>query len=289
MKDAHVRSIPLSSVKTDPAIVPARANEGAAALDIQVTDVHHWFTTPHTKEVVHAMDAVSLHIPQGQFVALVGPSGCGKTTLLNMIAGLVRPSRGSVKVGGTEVLAPRAEFGYVFARDTLMPWRTVLGNVEFALSRYGFHDRAERRKVAIEWLNTVGLGDFLHSYRYQLSQGMRQRAAIARALAARPRLILMDEPFAALDAQTRLILQSEFIRLWSETGATVVFVTHDLTEAAMLSDRVVLMSRRPGRIKLDVTIPLARPRDLEKDQFAPAFRDTYAELAATLKQEIDRL
>lgn len=259
------------------------------SLDIRVTDVHHHFPAPHSKEVVHAVDGVSLHVPQGQFVALVGPSGCGKTTLLNMIAGLVRPTEGSVKVGGTEVLTPRAEFGYVFARDTLMPWRTVLGNVEFGLSRYGYADRAERREIAVRWLDTVGLGKFLHSYRFQLSQGMRQRAAIARALAPRPRLILMDEPFAALDAQTRLILQNEFIRLWGETGATVVFVTHDLTEATLLSDRVVLMTRRPGRIKLDVMIPLSRPRDLERDRFAPAFREAYDHLSTQLKEELDRL
>ncbi len=260
-----------------------------AALDIRITDIQHHFSTAHTKEFVHAVDGVSLHIPPGQFIALVGPSGCGKTTLLNMIAGLVRPSGGSIEVAGTEVTGPRAEFGYVFARDTLMPWRTVLGNVEFALSQYGFGDRAERRKVAVEWLKTVGLGGFLHSYRYQLSQGMRQRAAIARALAARPRLILMDEPFAALDAQTRLILQNEFIRLWGETGATVVFVTHDLTEAALLSDRVILMTRRPGRIKLDVTIPLERPRDLEKDRFTAEFRNSYDRLSSMLKEELDRL
>ena len=266
-----------------------RSNPQLAALDIRIADVHHFFSTTQAETAIHAVDGVSLHIPQGQFVALVGPSGCGKTTLLNMVAGLVRPSAGSVKVGDTEVTAPRAEFGYVFARDTLMPWRTVLGNVEFALSQYGYKNRAERRQLATEWLNVVGLGNFLHAYRYQLSQGMRQRAAIARTLAARPRLILMDEPFAALDAQTRLILQNEFTRLWGETGATVVFVTHDLTEAALLSDRVVLMTRRPGRIKLDVKIPLSRPRDLEKDRFDPAFRAAYDELSSQLKEELDRL
>lgn len=260
----------------------------ASALHIDVLGIDHFFASANSPQPVHAVDKVDLHIPEGQFVALVGPSGCGKTTLLNMIAGLVTPTRGAIQVGGTPVVGSRPEFGYVFARDTLMPWRTVQGNVEFALKMCGF-DRQQRREAAREWLARVGLAEFTHAFRYQLSQGMRQRVAIARTLAARPRLVLMDEPFAALDAQTRLILQNEFIKLWEETKATVVFVTHDLTEAILMSDRVVLMTRRPGRIKTDMTITLPRPRDIETDRFKPDFREAYDELSARLREELDRL
>jgi NitT/TauT family transport system ATP-binding protein len=259
----------------------------AASLDIDVVDIDHYFRSQSDRPV-HAVDDVSLQIPQGQFVALVGPSGCGKTTLLNMIAGLVEPSSGRIMVGGTPIKGSRPEFGYVFARDTLLPWRTVRQNVEFVLAMSGV-DRRERAGIANDWLKRVGLQDFGDAYRYQLSQGMRQRVAIARTLATRPRLILMDEPFAALDAQTRLILQNEFIRLWEETGATVVFVTHDLTEAILMSDRVVLMTRRPGRIKIDKLIDLPRPRNLEADRFTPEFRLSYDQLSDALREELDRL
>lgn len=259
----------------------------SASLDIDVVDIDHYFAG-QSERPVHAVDNVSLRIPQGQFVALVGPSGCGKTTLLNMIAGLVAPSSGKILVGGTEISGSRPEFGYVFARDTLLPWRTVRQNVEFVLAMSGV-ERRERRAIATDWLKRVGLADFGDAFRYQLSQGMRQRVAIARTLATRPRLILMDEPFAALDAQTRLILQNEFIRLWEETGATVVFVTHDLTEAILMSDRVVLMTRRPGRIKVDKMIDLPRPRDLEADRFSDEFRISYDQLSVALREELDRL
>ncbi len=266
---------------------PAADAAGAASLDIDAIDIDHYFAA-QSERPVHAVDNVSLKIPQGQFVALVGPSGCGKTTLLNMIAGLVTPSSGKIMVGGTPIRGSRPEFGYVFARDTLLPWRTVRQNVEFVLAMAGV-ERRERRRIAGDWLQRVGLADFGDAFRYQLSQGMRQRVAIARTLATRPRLILMDEPFAALDAQTRLILQNEFIRLWEETGATVVFVTHDLTEAILMSDRVVLMTRRPGRIKVDMDIDLPRPRDLEKDRFSDAFRLAYDRLSEALREELDRL
>lgn len=260
---------------------------GAASLDIDAIAIDHYFAA-QSERPVHAVDNVSLKIPQGQFVALVGPSGCGKTTLLNMIAGLVAPSSGQLMVGGTPIRGSRPEFGYVFARDTLLPWRTVRQNVEFVLAMAGVA-RSQRTGIANDWLKRVGLQDFGDAFRYQLSQGMRQRVAIARTLATRPRLILMDEPFAALDAQTRLILQNEFIRLWEETGATVVFVTHDLTEAILMSDRVVLMTRRPGRIKVDMDIDLPRPRDLEKDRFTDAFRTAYDRLSDALREELDRL
>ncbi|MDF3073056.1 MAG: transporter related protein [Alphaproteobacteria bacterium] len=279
MREQAARAVEMSAAR-------GAAGE-AASLDIDVVDIDHYFRSQSDRPV-HAVDDVSLQIPQGQFVALVGPSGCGKTTLLNMIAGLVEPSSGRIMVGGTPIKGSRPEFGYVFARDTLLPWRTVRQNVEFVLAMSGV-DRRERAGIANDWLKRVGLQDFGDAYRYQLSQGMRQRVAIARTLATRPRLILMDEPFAALDAQTRLILQNEFIRLWEETGATVVFVTHDLTEAILMSDRVVLMTRRPGRIKIDKLIDLPRPRNLEADRFTPEFRLSYDQLSDALREELDRL
>lgn len=269
--------------------VPASGAAGNAGnLGIEVANINHYFEAPQTGRRVHALDNVSLSIPEGQFVAIVGPSGCGKTTLANMIAGLVRQSSGSLLVGGTPINGSRPEFGYVFARDTLLPWRTVRQNVEFVLAMCGF-DRKARREAATDWLKRVGLSDFADAYRYQLSQGMRQRVAIARTLAAKPRLILMDEPFAALDAQTRLILQNEFINLWQEAKATVVFITHDLTEAILMADRVILMTRRPGRIKVDMDIHLPRPRNLEADRFSPEFRVAYDKLSGMLREELDNL
>ena len=210
-----------------------------------------------------ALEEVNLSIPEGQFVALVGASGCGKTTLLNMVAGLIEPTKGELLVDGRIPSVPNLDIGYMFARDALLPWRTARRNVELPLETRGW-DRKRRQERAREMLELVGLKGRETQYRLQLSQGMRQRVGLARTLAADPSLLLMDEPFAALDARTKLTLQAEFLRIWENQEAgrrkTVIFVTHDLQEAVLLADRVIVMLPNPGHVAQDRLIDLPRPR-----------------------------
>lgn len=211
---------------------------------------------------VLAVDDVSLEVPTGQFLAIVGPSGCGKTTVLNMLSGLIRSTLGTVMKSGQVVTGPSMDVGYMLARSALFPWRTARRNVEMPMEIRGI-SKAERRRRADELLDMVKLGDFKNKFPSQLSQGMRQRVAIARTLAIEPKLWLLDEPFSALDAQTRITVQNEFLRLWENTGSTVILVTHDLAEAVLLADRVIVMTARPGRIKLDQVIDIPRPRRVD--------------------------
>jgi NitT/TauT family transport system ATP-binding protein len=234
--------------------------------------------------VVDALSEVDLHIEPGEFVSLVGPSGCGKTTLLNMIAGLITPTEGRVSIADRTVTDPSDDVAYMLARDALFPWRTAIDNVSLGLETRGV-SRKERRDIAAEWMGRVNLSGFEHASITELSQGMRQRVAIARTLALSPRCILMDEPFAALDAQTRLHVQQEFLSLWERSGTTVVFVTHDLQEAVALSDRVVLMGNRPGHITEQVTVDITRPRDLTEIQADPTWQRIYLHLQEALKSE----
>lgn len=203
---------------------------------------------------------VDLRVPRGEFTAIVGRSGCGKTTLLNMVAGLVTPSAGRLEVMGKQPRSARAHLGFMLARDALLPWRSALRNVEYGLELRGLA-KSERRRVAQRWLDAVHLGDSATLWPWQLSQGMRQRVALARTWALDPDVLLMDEPFSALDANTRLSVQEEFLCLWqSGQKRTVLLVTHDLGEAIALADRVVLLGE--GRILDDVRIDIERPRDL---------------------------
>jgi NitT/TauT family transport system ATP-binding protein len=204
-----------------------------------------------------AVQDVDIEIAPGEFTALLGPSGCGKSTLLNVIGGMVRPTRGEVRIDGAPVTEPSARCGVVFQQHSLFPWMTALGNVAFGPRMLG-HPSPE--SVAREFLALVGLEKFARSYPAQLSGGMQQRVGIARALATRPQVLLMDEPFGALDAQTRSIMQEELLKIWSEFKTTVVFVTHDVDEALYLSDRVFAMSTAPGGIKEEIRIDLERPR-----------------------------
>jgi NitT/TauT family transport system ATP-binding protein len=203
---------------------------------------------------------VSLDVPQHSIVAIVGASGCGKSTILNLISGLVRADRGEVRVNGKPVvgLQPR-KVGYMFARDALLPWRTVLENVELGLEFQGIRNRSA---AARRYVEMVGLSNASDKYRSGLSQGMRQRAALARTLAPEPEILLMDEPFSALDAQTRLSLSSSFLDLWSAHRYTVVWVTHDLAEAVALADRVIAVGDVPGRVVAEHHVPFQRPRDI---------------------------
>ncbi|MDM7935175.1 MAG: ABC transporter ATP-binding protein [Methanothrix sp.] len=202
---------------------------------------------------------INLSISENEFVCFVGPSGCGKTTLLRIIAGLEDPTTGTVTLSGEPIMGPGPERGMVFQEYSLFPWRTVLDNVAFGLELKGVPSE-ERRGRAREYLRMVGLERFEARYPHELSGGMKQRVAIARALVNDPRALLMDEPFGALDAQTRNVMQSELLRIWEERRKTVVFVTHSVDEAIYLADRIVIMSARPGRIKDVIEVDLPRPR-----------------------------
>lgn len=236
-------------------------------------------------QVVHALDGFNLKIEPSQFVGLVGPSGCGKTTILGMLAGMYTPTIGHVKVDGEAATSPRRDVGYMLARDALLPWRSAQSNVELGLEVRGV-PKDVRQKVSRNWLDRVGLKGFYDSPITKLSQGMRQRVAIARTLALSPRLILMDEPFAALDAQTRAQQQEEFLSLWEAERPTVVLVTHDLGEAIKLCDRVVLVSHRPGRVLQDIEIGLERPRNAATVTEEPLFRRHFQLLSEQLRDEV---
>ncbi|WP_292519696.1 ABC transporter ATP-binding protein [Methanoculleus sp.] len=218
-----------------------------------------------------ALAGVNLEIRDEEFVCLVGPSGCGKTTLLRIIAGLETATTGDVTVDGRPVTGPDPKRGMVFQEYSLFPWRRVIDNVAFGLEMKGV-GKEERRKTADRYLEMVGLSQFRDAYPYELSGGMRQRVAIARALANDPDVLLMDEPFGALDAQTRNRMQRELLSLWEQTKKTIVFVTHSVDEAVYLSDRIVVLSPRPGSVREVIEIPWSRPRDRTSAGFAEVRR-----------------
>jgi NitT/TauT family transport system ATP-binding protein len=208
---------------------------------------------------VQAVDGVSLHVAPGEFVSLIGPSGCGKSTLLNVVAGFARASEGTVTLDGQPITGPGSDRGVVFQQYSLFPWMTVRRNVEFGLKMQGIA-AARREATARTLLGLAGLLAFENHYPDQLSGGMKQRVGIVRALATSPRVLLMDEPFGALDAQTRVVMQQILTNMWQRLRLSVLFITHDIEEAIFLSDRVYVMTARPGRIKAEVEIPLPRPR-----------------------------
>jgi NitT/TauT family transport system ATP-binding protein len=217
------------------------------AAQIVIDGVNHVYRPPRGREVL-ALDQVSLEVANREFVALLGPSGCGKSTLLYLIGGFLPVEAGTISVDGKPVSGPGPDRGIVFQHFALFPWKTVRGNILYGLERQGMA-KDERETRAMEFIELVGLQGFEDSYPSQLSGGMRQRTAIARTLAFDPKILLMDEPFGALDAQTRGLMQSELLRIWQRTPKTVIFVTHDVQEAVYLADRVAVMSARPGRIK----------------------------------------
>ena len=227
-------------------------------------DVRHVSKTFHrlrgkVDSPIRALHDVSLQIMAGEFVCLVGPSGCGKTTLLRLMHGLLEPDSGEVVIDGDRLATPGPHAGFVFQSFRLLPWRTVIDNVEFPLQIQGM-PHAQRLARARDYLRLVGLEDFEHSYPHELSGGMQQRVGLARALALEPNMLLMDEPFAALDAQTREFMQMELGKIWEQLGVAVVFVTHSLDEALFLADRIVLMGPRPGTIEEILPVALPRPR-----------------------------
>jgi NitT/TauT family transport system ATP-binding protein len=241
------------------AVVGAPASPGAAFL--QLDHVSKTYTSVSGREV-QALGDVSLGVARGEFVSIVGPSGCGKTTLLDIVADLQKSSSGGVSLNGRPVNPQDMRVSVVFQEDSIFPWRRVLSNVAFGLQSKGV-DKATRERKSKELLQLVGLEGFEHNYPAELSGGMRQRVAIARALALDPELLLMDEPFGALDEQTRFALGLEVQRIWMQTGITVLLITHSINEALFLSDRVIVLSGRPSRVLEDIRVPFQRPRTVE--------------------------
>jgi NitT/TauT family transport system ATP-binding protein len=239
----------------------------------------------HHRRAFLALHDINLTIEPGRFVSFVGPSGCGKSTVLNMIAGLVRPTEGEVRYKGQPIVGVNTDVGYITQDDNLLPWRTLLENVEVALEFRGV-PAGERREQAARYIAMVGLRGFEHHYPHELSGGMRKRTALIRTLIYEPTVVLMDEPFGPLDAQTRVILQDELLRLWTGTDRTIVFVTHDLVEAIALSDEIALFSRAPGTIKQRYQVPLPRPRDVFHIHADPQFPAFSNRLWNDLREEI---
>ena len=231
---------------------------------------------------------VSLNIAEGEFVCICGPSGCGKTTLLNIVAGLLTYDEGSLRVGGVRVNGPGVSRSMVFQHASLLPWRTVAGNVRYGMEMQRRFDRKTMDERTGQFVRMVGLGGFESSYPSELSGGKQQRVKLARALATDPEVLLLDEPFAALDAQTRELMQSELLKIWSRAGKTVLFITHQIDEAVFLADRVVVMGTRPGRIKGEFAVPFERPRSLAVKR-APAFLATCDQIAGLIDNEAARI
>jgi NitT/TauT family transport system ATP-binding protein len=233
-----------------------------------------------------ALESITLDVAAGRFVSIVGPSGCGKSTVLNMIAGLLAPSAGIVDIFGEPLAGINRRASYMFQQDALLPWKTVLGNILLGLTIRGRNGR-EALEEAKAWIERVGLTGFGNRYPYQLSGGMRKRVAMAQCWIVQPDLILMDEPFSALDVHTRLRMESEILGLWTGSGKTVIFVTHDLEEAISLSDEVLLLSAGPGsRLVGRYAVDLARPRNLIDAKTEPQFHQLYRGIWSELRQEV---
>jgi NitT/TauT family transport system ATP-binding protein len=271
-----------STIRTSNSQGAGSGPTGAPAVDLRGVSVG--FNVPGKGQLL-AVDNIDLTAHQGEFVAIVGPSGCGKTTVLNMLAGLMKASAGTVERHGHPVEGPSRDIGYMLARSALTPWRTTRRNVELGLEIRGIA-KAERRERAMELLRLLRIEHFADAYPSQLSHGMQQRVAIARTLAIDPDLWLMDEPFGALDAQTRVKVQSEFLSLWEGSPRTVIFVTHDLSEAVLLADRVIVMTARPAKIKVDVRVDVERPRRPADQLFDPRLEEIERAIWEELRSEL---
>ena len=266
------------------------ARNGSAPTDrraggVSANNVTHFFPAPKSGALPAIRD-VSFEIEDGEFAAIVGPSGCGKSTLLNLISGLIAPTRGRLVVGGEDVTGVRTDVGYMPGRDALLPWRTAIKNVEFPLElQHGLSAR-ERRDRARELLAVVDLEGFESYYPYALSAGMRQRVAIARTFATSSTVLLMDEPFSALDAQTKVHVQDIFLSMWEREQRTVLLITHDVVEAVALADKVVVFSAAPGTVRSTYEVTLPRPRSVQHLIFEdPVFQDYLKTIWADLRTE----
>ncbi len=289
----QARVSPVRSLET----VTRRSTGAAAGLRPEVVRLHHSkpevpkislhgvtlsYKTNDGKRLI-ALDNIDLKVRAGEFLCIVGPSGCGKSTLIHLIAGLHFPTSGQMMIDSNPITEPGTDRILIFQELGLFPWLTVGENVEFGMKMKGI-PKAERQEKVRYYLQLVHLAQFKDSYTHQLSGGMRQRVALARALATEPDVLLMDEPFAALDAQTRDLLHDELERIWAETGRTIIFITHNVREAIRLADRVALMTFRPGKVKREYAIDLPRPRQLEDISVARTVRD----ILDDLREEIDK-
>jgi len=255
-------------------------------LSIEHLSKRYWFER-EDREVL-AVNDVSLEVADGEFLAIVGPSGCGKTTLLNIVAGLLPYEEGTVSIDGKKVQGPGVDRAVVFQHASLLPWRTINGNIRYGMELQKRFDETAMRERADRLIKLVGLSGFERHYPNELSGGMQQRVNLARALAADPKVLLMDEPFAALDAQTREFMQAELLKIWSENRKTVLFITHQINEAVYLADRVAVMSARPGRLKGVFKIPFERPRTLHLKR-DPQFLEIEDAIWQLIEEESQRL
>ena len=251
-------------------------------MQVEIKDLKKVFSGKGNEQV-EALAGIDLSIADNEFVSIVGPSGCGKSTLMEIVGGLVEPTEGEVLIDERPINGPHPAVGLVFQQESAFPWRSVLENVEFGLEMHGT-SKEERRGRARELIELVGLQGFEDRYPGELSGGMRQRVAIARTLVMNPEVLLMDEPFGALDEQTRLILGDELLRIWSQTRSTALFITHSIEEAALLADRVVVMSARPGSVRKVVPVNLERPRDSTVVS-TPEFGNITGEIWDILREE----
>jgi NitT/TauT family transport system ATP-binding protein len=264
---------------------PGAASAGAAR--IEITGLTKRFLTPKGVPFTAIRD-VTFTVEPGQFCAIVGPTGCGKSTTLGQVSGLDRPSAGSVRVGGREVSGITSGVSFMFQSDALFPWKTVLANVMIGPTLHGMPKR-DATDLARGWLRRVGLAGFEDRYPHQLSGGMRKRVAMAAALINEPQILLMDEPFGALDVQTKAIMQTELLGLWEQLRPSVLFITHDLDEAVALADRVLIMTSGPGSIKHSFDIDLPRPRgEVQEIRHEPRFLELQGQIWASLKDEVER-
>jgi NitT/TauT family transport system ATP-binding protein len=257
-------------------------NDAVLAFDA----IRQEFPTPGADAIIRVIDGISFEVGSGKFVAVIGPSGCGKSTLLQMAAGLLMPTRGSVRHRGRAINDVNREVGFVPQQAQLFPWKTLAENVELPLLLRGVANPERKQRVA-DALEAVGLSGFEQYFPGQLSGGMQKRGSIARTLVYRPDVILMDEPFGALDAQTRMVMQDDLQMLSSDAGATVLFITHDITEAVLLADNVVIMSQRPSRLLANIAIDLPRPRDVFEPFRNPGFEAAYEAVWSVFRSQID--
>ena len=266
---------------------PARSAAAGDALAIELTAMTKRFVNPKG-EVFTALDDVNLTVEPGSFCAIVGPTGCGKSTTLTMVAGLDRPSAGLVRVGGEPVQGIASGTSFMFQTDALLPWKSVLGNVALGPIFRGTSKR-KAQSTAKEWLRRVGLAGFENHLPHQLSGGMRKRVSLAAALINEPSILLMDEPFGALDVQTKAIMSNELLGLWEESRPSVMFVTHDLEEAIALADKVVVITAGPGTVKAVYDVDLPRPRGaVQEIRFEPRFLELHQQIWESLREEVER-
>jgi NitT/TauT family transport system ATP-binding protein len=254
---------------------------------VELLGVGKRFLTP-SGDVFTAVRDVTFAVEPGQFCAIVGPTGCGKSTTLSLVSGLDKPSEGTVSIGGEPVTGIADSVSFMFQTDALLPWKTVLGNIALGPIFRGRHKR-DANELAHDWLRRVGLTGFEDRYPHQLSGGMRKRVAMAAALINEPRILIMDEPFGALDVQTKAIMSNELLSLWEQIRPSVIFITHDLDEAVALADRVVLMTSSPGSVKAVYDIDLPRPRgDVHDIRLQPRFVELQRQIWSSLREEVER-